>query len=90
MERPHLGWPGLTREETKAQAASLSPWLVPEASLVKGLRALPSVTPSLVPEPHGTLTPLIYLLLPGVLGTEPSVVAVWMLIIKDTVLRLGS
>lgn len=56
----------------------------------EGLRAFPSVTPSLLPELHGTLTSLIYLFLPNIPGTEPSVVAVWLLIIKDAVLRPDS
>lgn len=62
----------------------------PGTSPLEGPLARPSMTLSLLPELHGTLTPLVYLFLPGVLGTEPSMVAVWLLIIKDTVLRLGS
>lgn len=74
-----------------APQASLLPLLDPGTSPLKGLWALPSVTPSLLPESTGhSLAPLIYLFLPGVLGMEPSLVAVWLFIIKDTVLRLGS
>lgn len=90
----YLGWPGLAREGmgawTAGAPASLLPMLVPGTSPLEGPLALPSVTLSLLPELHGTLTPLVYLFPPGILGTEPSVVAVWLLIIKDTVLRLGS
>lgn len=85
--RVGLGHPG--KERGHGQLAP-RPLCSPGHSPDEGLRAFPCATPSLLPELHRMLTSLIYFFLPDVLGTEPSVVAVWWLIIKDTVLGPGS